>query len=328
MKAYTSTPESRNGSPERKSASWVRRTVQITLTGLGTVTGLATFAIPLSNILIRPRLKRLHQLRSPLLARFLQKKGYDFKPVSFRSYDGKKLHGWFLLKGHDNPTIIVLHGVKGNRTSVIRYAITLCNANFNVLVFDSRGHGESEGYYVTYGHHEKRDVESAIAFLEDECGLDPSRIGLVGLSMGAAVALQVAAMNKQVRAVWADSPFASLLRVSTHLGRQWTRLPEALVRPIARTTLRIAGLRAKLDFETVNPANIARDITCPVALVHGTADELISHDHSELIYDLLGSAEKEIWILEGASHSKCIRFGGENYLQRMVGFFNKVFQNK
>jgi fermentation-respiration switch protein FrsA (DUF1100 family) len=110
------------------------------------------------------------------------------------------------------------------------------------------------------------------------------------------------------------------------VGRQITRLPEPLVRPIAKTTLRIAGLRAKLDFETVNPINIAKHITCPVALVHGTADELISHDHSQSIYELLGSEEKEIWILEGASHSKCIRHGGENYLQRMVGFFQKVFQ--
>src|SRR5882724_5497163 len=184
MKKSTGSLELQSVTPDKKRAGWVKRTGRMVLGSLGVAAGLVTLAIPISNVLIRPRLKRLHQLRSPLLARFLQKKGYDFKPVSFRSYDHKRLHGWFLLTHPDNPTIIVLHGVKGNRTSVIRYAIALCNASFNVLVFDSRGHGESEGDYVTYGHHERRDVESAIVFLEQDCGLDPTRIGLAGLSMG------------------------------------------------------------------------------------------------------------------------------------------------
>src|SRR5258705_3264833 len=139
MKKYTPATESESAIQVQNQVGWARRTGKFILGSLGAAAGLVTLAIPISNILIRPRLKRLHQLRSPLLARFLQKKGYDFKPVSFQSYDGKRLHGWILLKSVDNPTIIVLHGVKGNRTSVIRYAIALCNANFNVLVFDSRG---------------------------------------------------------------------------------------------------------------------------------------------------------------------------------------------
>ena len=221
-------------------------------------------------------------------------------------------------------TVIVLHGVKGNRTSVVRYAITLCNANFNVLLFDWRAHGESDGKYVTYGYYERQDVEAAMDFLKNESGLNCHLIGLAGLSMGAAVALQVAAIDKQIRAVWADSPFASLIRVGTALGRRWTGFPESMVLPFARATFKIAAYRAKFDPESVNPLNIAKEIICPVALVHGTEDKTIPYDHSQAIYDLLGSQQKELWIIEGAEHTNCIRRGG-NYQERMVDFFNAAF---
>src|SRR5581483_7289694 len=266
---------------------WLRALGLFTVGAIGTAAAISSAVIPLSSILIKPKLKRLHQLRSPLLERFLKKKGYDFRSVSFRSYDGKLLHGWWSLKNPERPTIIVLHGVNGNRTSVIRFAMTLSQSGFNVLLFDWRAHGESEGDYVTYGYHERRDVLAAIDFLKQEFNIDADRIGLLGLSMGAAIALQVAALNKTVKAVWADSPFASLLRISTEVATRVTGLPASIMSPLAKATFKVAGYRAGFDPTLVNPAEFARKIRCPVVLVHGTDDELIPFNHSQIIYDEL-----------------------------------------
>src|SRR5215210_3100592 len=196
-------------------AKWLRLAGLIALGTAGSLAvAIGAASYPLSGLLIRPRLKRLSQLKSPHLRDFIRRLGIDFEDVTIPSFDGTRLYGWWLLVSAEAPTVVVLHGVKKNRTDVLRAALVLRRAGVNVLVFDGRAHGSSEGRYVTYGFYERRDVETAIEWLVAEKKIDRDRIGLAGESMGAAIALQVAASNSWIRAVWADSPFASLRRVT------------------------------------------------------------------------------------------------------------------
>src|SRR6185369_5841283 len=165
----------------------------------------------------------------------IKRSGIPFEDVTIRSFDGTRLHGWWMRASRAASTIVMLHGVKKNRTDVLRASLTLRRAGFNILVFDGRGHGDSEGRYVTYGYNERRDVESAIDWLVTEKRIDPDRIGLAGESMGAAIALQVAAHHPGIRAVWADSPFASLRRITEEFVIKATGLPSAVLNPVLWT---------------------------------------------------------------------------------------------
>ncbi len=156
--------------------------------------------------------------------------------MTIPSFDRTLLYGWWMSAGRKAATVVVLHGVKKNRTDVMRAAFVLRRAGLNVLLFDGRGHGNSEGRYVTYGFYERRDVESAIEWLVKEKRIDGGRVGLAGESMGAAVALQVAAHNPRIRAVWADSPFASLRRITEEFVKRITDCP-------ARCSIRCYGLQ-------------------------------------------------------------------------------------
>jgi fermentation-respiration switch protein FrsA (DUF1100 family) len=254
----------------------------------------------------------------------LRRAGVEFEDVMIPSFDSTRLHGWWLQAGKDAATVVALHGVKKNRTDVIRAALVLRQAGFNVLVFDGRGHGASEGRFVTYGFYERRDVHSALEWLVNEKGIDRNRIGLAGESMGAAIALQVAAESSSVRAVWADSPFASLRRVAEEFVRKVTRLPGAVLSPVLWTTLQVANYRGKFDINTVDPLAVASKITCPVYLVHGTEDQLIDTEHSRNIHDALG-CKKEVWFVEGAAHARSIRYrrARQEYKERLVSFFKE-----
>jgi len=308
-----------------KVSRWALRAGLFVLGGIGAfVTVCAGAAYPLSSILVKPKLKRLSQLRNPRLRRFLIKKGLSFEEVCFSSFDGKKLYGWWVQSSSEKPTIIILHGVRGNRTNMVRFCIALCQANYNVLVFDGRAHGASEGDFVTYGYHECKDVEAAIKFLETEKGVDPEKVGLLGLSMGAAISLQVAAKNKKIKAVWADSPFASLRRVSLEYMSALTHLPETVLKPIAWSTFTVANRRGNFDIDHVEPLKVAPQIDCPVFLVHGAKDELISYRHSQRIYEALNT-DKHLWILPDANHTGCFKRGGKDYNQRMINFFQSAF---
>lgn len=301
---------------------WLRLGGWIALGTVGSLTlAIGAASVPLSGLLIRPRLKRLSQLKSSHLKNLISRSGLSYEEVMIRSFDDTRLYGWWMSAAADAPTVVVLHGVKKNRTDVVRTALVLRRAGFNVLMFDGRAHGHSEGRFVTYGFYERRDVETAIEWLITEKGIDKSRVGLAGESMGAAIALQVAAHNPWIRAVWADSPFASLKRVAEEYVRRVTGLPGAVLNPVMWTTVRVANYRGNFNLETINPFALAAQITCPVTLVHGTSDLMIATAHSEQIYDALGG-EKQIWLVEGARHARASSHARSEYGARLTSFFN------
>lgn len=173
---------------------------------------------------------------------------------------------------------------------------------------------------MTYGFFERRDVDAAIEFLLGR-GVPEERIGLAGVSMGAAIALQVASGNSRIRAVWTDSPFASLHRVTMDRLRFWTRLPRQSLVPLHWTALQFAQRRGRFDVSVVDPASLAGKITCPVHIVHGDADTMIDVDHSVRIFDALACAEKHLWIIRGARHGRGFRRARREYRERLVAFF-------
>jgi dipeptidyl aminopeptidase/acylaminoacyl peptidase len=302
---------------------WLRLAGYMALGAAGSITiAIGAASYPLSGLLIRPRLKRLSQLKSPHLRHLIRRSSIPFEDVTIPSFDGTRLYGWWMGARSNTPTVVVLHGVKKNRTDVLRAALVLRRARFNVLMFDGRGHGDSEGRYVTYGFYERRDVESAIDWLVKEKKVDRNCVGLAGESMGAAIALQVAAHNSWIRAVWADSPFASLRRVTEEFARRVTRLPGAVLNPVVWTTIQVANYRGKFDVHSVDPLALAARIKCPVYLVHGTADQVIATSHSESIYEALGG-EKELWFVEGARHARAIRHARSEYSDRLTRFFRE-----
>jgi pimeloyl-ACP methyl ester carboxylesterase len=106
------------------------------------------------------------------------------------------LKGW---QGHaDGPpkaTLIYLHGVSDNRASASGVLDHFRRRGFNVVAYDSRAHGESGGEAATFGCFEKEDLRHVLDTLR------PGPIILVGSSLGAAVALQTAALDPRITAV-------------------------------------------------------------------------------------------------------------------------------
>ncbi len=118
--------------------------------------------------------------------------------IKFQS-DGKTLHGWLFRTNTTRRGLIVyLHGLGDNRQSGNGVAQRFVPKGFDVLTYDSRAHGESDGDYCTYGFYEKNDVSRAL----DTIGADTAI--LFGSSMGGAIAIQAASIDPRVSMVIAQ----------------------------------------------------------------------------------------------------------------------------
>src|SRR5918911_5308240 len=95
--------------------------------------------------------------------------GLAYEPVTFASpLDGIELRGWYLPAGGQRA-VIFIHGIHGNRWDTFHHIDDLMarhvRAGYDVLTFDMRAHGESEGDRFTLGSKERYDVRSAVDFV-------------------------------------------------------------------------------------------------------------------------------------------------------------------
>jgi pimeloyl-ACP methyl ester carboxylesterase len=211
------------------------------------------------------------------------------------SGDGVDLKGW---RCHGSAprrgTIIYLHGVADNRSSAIGIIDRFGKRGFDVIAYDSRAHGESSGDICTYGFLEKRDLHRVI----DGIGSGP--IVLIGTSLGAAVALQEAALDSRVAAVLAAETFSDLRTVATE------RAPSFFTPHVMERAFRIAEQQGHFDINAVSPEKAAAQIKIPVVLVHGANDVDTPPDHSRRVFAAL-AGPKRLILVPGARHNESLR---------------------
>jgi pimeloyl-ACP methyl ester carboxylesterase len=163
--------------------------------------------------------------------------------VVFSSAGCKLLGGFYRGAGAGpRPTAVLLHGMPGVEKN-LDVAYRLRDLGWNCLYFHPRGSWGSEGAYDVPGHVD--DTRAAVDWVLGHAAVDPSRVALVGASMGGYAVLRLAAADVRVRATVAISPFvdrdafplppelaeefAAMLHgvTASDLLRQWETLPNA-----------------------------------------------------------------------------------------------------
>jgi pimeloyl-ACP methyl ester carboxylesterase len=129
-----------------------------------------------------------------------------FQPVSlFNEQDNIYLSGWY-IPSKNHAAIILLHGFGGNRLDMRSRAEVLARHGYGVLLYDLRGHGESQGDVRAFGWEDVRDVHIALQFLSNREEVNANRIGILGFSIGGQIAIRATAEYEQIKALIADDP--------------------------------------------------------------------------------------------------------------------------
>lgn len=228
-------------------------------------------------------------------------------------------------RGTTDKAIIVVHGIDGPSMEMLPHVSYLYRAGYSVLLYDNRGRGDSDGGFSTLGFLEWRDVLHAVKWMARQEGIDPRKIGLHGLSLGAACVIMAAAENRQIRGVLAESPFLSMTIMLGHVASKMTRLPSFFIGGLVRLLLDLS-LGTKLRM--VEPHTAVKAIAPrPLYIIDAEQDQLFPLDTSRSVYDAAGQP-KRFWMVHGAAHANCWHVKPEEYEQRALAFWEEVFASQ
>jgi uncharacterized protein len=249
-------------------------------------------------------------------------------PMEFRSRDPRVpdlvLRGWWIA-GSDpaGPAVVLVHGLGSCRRSptVLLPAGMLHRQGFGVLLIDQRDHGESDDEDGRFagGTEEYLDILGARDWLVAR-GVPAERIGLLGMSFGAATVLIAAGNDPTVPAVWADSSFADIrLAIRDYLVRlgypAW----------LEHGGVFLARIVAGDDLTAQSPLEAVRALTGrSLAIVHGLADDVLPPRYADALIAAGLEAGVDVrvsWILEAVGHTDAVFVATAEYEQRLVDFF-------
>ncbi len=249
--------------------------------------------------------------------------GLSWEDVNFPSRgDEIQLSGWYLSTETDDRCIILIQGTGHHRNSpqirALRLGRDLVEHNFSVLLFDFRGRGESEGKRSSEGDREQWDLLGAIDYVTGR-GIPVERIGLLGFSLGAGVALLVAAQEPRIPAIVSDSGFLDYM-----MDLQFFRFgPFHFPYWFARLIAFVGSIFFNADFSKVRPVEVIEQIQQPVFFIHGEDDPVVSAEESKELYNLSVNPENRIWIVPDTEHVNIYRKMSTAYANRVTQFFQK-----
>jgi pimeloyl-ACP methyl ester carboxylesterase len=237
--------------------------------------------------------------------------------------DGVDVDGWYIPaadgRGPSAPTILIVHGWSGNKSSMLPYAPPL-HDEFNLVFVDLRDSGRSSDTDVTLGLREQLDVEAMVDWLE--ATKHPAWIGAVGNSMGGATVLGSAASDQRIRAVLLESTHASIVTSGGNIIENDHGFP---AQPAGWATITFASLRVGSDLTALDPARtISRLGKRPVLIIHGTADRTDPPRQSaevNLQAALAAGVPATLAYCDGGTHGKSVETCPEEWGRWARAFF-------
>jgi len=240
----------------------------------------------------------------------------SFEKVTFSTKDNVEVKGWWVKNRSNTKCIILCHGLGADKSDMLNYMPFLYKKGYSLLAFDFRGHGESKEKYTSLGYKEVQDLLAAVEFAKTR---GAKKIGVIGRSMGGAVALRAAENCPDINAIISDASFARLKDMIKSYAKKLYHVPYF---PLVPAATYAAELRSGFDYGAVNPVESAAKIKTPLLLIHGLADGNIPYADSEKIFAAAGGPKK-LLLIKNADHIEGLSVDYSNYSKEVLSFLEK-----
>jgi len=200
-------------------------------------------------------------------------------------------------------TVIVLHGYRQQKEQMLHWGLSLAQQGFRCVMVDLRGHGGSSGQWIGFGAFEVEDMRSVLDALITR-RLVAGKIGVIGVSLGASVAIQWAGADPRIATVVAIEPFSdprSAIETMVHtfppFRRQLWWASENTIQKAIQEAPGMAGFK----WADVDVPKAAAAVNGPILFIHGADDSMVPPDHSRRLSSG-APAGSRLLILPGEDH--------------------------
>ncbi|TWU58610.1 Alpha/beta hydrolase family protein [Rubripirellula tenax] len=234
---------------------------------------------------------------------------------SVSSESGSSLAGWTLAGETGHGVVVLLHGIRGNRLSMLGRARELHCRGISVVMIDFQSHGESPGQNITLGHLEKHDADASVEFARRT--YPGEKVGVIGVSLGGASALLASPLNLDaivLESVYPNIEDAISNRVESVIG-PLAPFPSALLlwQLYPRLGIRPAQLR---------PIDRIGETECPTFVVSGKLDTHTTAVETEAMF-AAAKEPKQLWLVDGGAHVDLYEYDPVAYRDRVIGFIER-----
>lgn len=248
-----------------------------------------------------------------------------FIDMQITSFDDLTLKGKLLKAKEDSDKVIILvHGYHSTNfrdwSNFLKFYYDL---GFNILLPNSRAHGDSEGNYTGFGWLDRLDLLEWIHEVQMYFGFKPLQIVLHGISMGGATVLMASGetLSRDVKCIISDCSYTNVIDEFKAVLAQ-SKVPAGLVLPNAEAlSKKVLGYDLK-DADALK--QVAKSHT-PTLFIHGDQDELVP---TYMVYELYKacSAPKDLLVVEGAKHAESYQTNTPLYESTVKSFLDKYIQ--
>ncbi|MBI5723252.1 MAG: alpha/beta hydrolase [Planctomycetes bacterium] len=187
-------------------------------------------------------------------------------------------------------TIIYSHGNAEDMGEVGAICELIKNAGFNVLAYDYRGYGTSTGSPSEEGTY--RDIDAAYDYVTKTLNVPPGRIIILGRSIGGGPSVDLT-IRRPVAGLILESSFTSAFRIPTRINI--------------------------LPWDKFDNLSKIRQVHCPVLVIHGENDWVISSWHGKKLFESANEPKRCLWV-DGAGHNDLVERAGQKYFQALKDF--------
>ena len=226
----------------------------------------------------------------------------------FEATDGVRLHGWLGTKGQYqnntftpalSPAIILwCHGNAGNVTDRFEKFVEMLRLPADILLFDYRGYGKSEGEPSEKGIY--LDTEAAWTYLLEREGYKPGQILIYGNSLGGVPAIELAS-KVHAAGLIVQSSFTSIPDMAS-----------AMMPFIPRFFIRTR----------MNSIDKIPLVNEPKLFIHSPVDEVVPYKLGRRLFEA-AREPKEFYEVPNAGHNETYIVGGQRYFAKIKEFLER-----
>jgi len=247
-----------------------------------------------------------------------------YEDVSFRSRDGLLLKGWWFPAPGASKAAVLVHGKDQNRIDSSfdpgRIARFLLADGWSVLLFEMRGHGQSDGLRWGLGEYEPYDILAAIDLAAQKTNVARSRVATIGESMGAGSVLMTVGKDPSIGPVVVDSAYASAPVVVNEVGPVYSGLPAFFTPGLVLASRVLYGI----DIGSVVPVDVVRAHPERAFLfIQCEEDQTVAMHHGVDLKNASANADTQLWLVRDCGHVKAFTTYPQAWQDHVLAFLHR-----